>query len=109
MHLNKVEHHSLWVLKLKGGASPNVAGDTNPGAFVQVLPALDPQSLGPREPLSVHLQAVYHLHNCCGNVKPAMCSRMCSDNSTSLLSLFFTGIFGLGQCQEYGIEDTTMS
>lgn len=49
MHLNKVEHHSLWVLKLKGGASPNIPGDTNTGAFVQVLPALDPQSLGPCE------------------------------------------------------------
>lgn len=47
MHLNKVECHSLWVSKLKAGASPSVAG-----AFVQVLPALDPQSLGPHEILS---------------------------------------------------------
>lgn len=52
MHLNKVECHNLWVFELKGGASPSVAGDTNPGAFVQVLPALDPQSLGPHEILS---------------------------------------------------------
>lgn len=52
MHLNKVEHHSLWFSKLKGGASSSVAGATNPGAFVQVLPALDPQSLGPHDTLS---------------------------------------------------------
>lgn len=47
-----MEHHSLWVLELKGWAGPHVAGDTNPGAFVQGLPAWDPQSLGPHETLS---------------------------------------------------------
>lgn len=50
----------------------------------------------------------YHLQSCCGSVKPAMCSVM-TDSSTSLLSLFFTSIFGLGQCQKDVIEDTAVS
>lgn len=90
--LNKVKCHSLWGLKPEVGASPHVACDTNPGAFVQVLPALgwdQVQNLKSVSRLRITAACVWGL--------PWVTGCVMTYSSAASLSLHFNSIFGSGQ------------